>query len=154
MPFLFVSTLQQFADLFDWPPHWTLLEFHEASTHFPIGLLLASALFDFGALVLRKRAWQDVAFWMQMLGTFSLLVTLAAGYFGNPYHGANDEGQKATWHQNFAFVTTGLFLLLAGWRLARQQKIGRVETGIYAFVTLLAVATISVTGWVGSQIGG
>ncbi|BCM94170.1 hypothetical protein IAD21_06073 [Abditibacteriota bacterium] len=153
VPFLFASPLQQFLELFGLP-HWSLIEFHEASTHFPIGLLLAAVAFDFGALVTRKKMWHDVAFWMQMLGTFALLVTLASGYFGNTYHGANDEGQKATWHQNFAFVTTGLFLCLAVWRVARQRKIGRVETGIYALVTLSAVAVISITGWMGSQIGG
>ncbi len=153
VPFLFVSSVHQFLELFG-KPEWSLLEFHQASTHFPIGLLLAAALFDFGALVSRKKLWHDVAFWMQMLGTLALLVTLAAGYFGNPYHGANDEAQKATWHQNFAFVTTGLFVLLAIWRVARLRKSGRLETGIYALVTLAAVAIISVTGWIGAHIGG
>lgn len=150
---LLVSPLKAFLELFG-TPGWSLIQFHQASTHFPIGLLLAAALFDFGSLVSRKVAWRDTAFWMQMSGTFALLVTLAAGYFGNPFHGANDGGQKATWHQNFAFATTGLFVLLATWRLARRTQVGRLETGIYALVTLLAVATISITGWIGSQIGG
>lgn len=150
---LFASSLKQFLELFG-PPKWSLIEFHQASTHFPIGLLLAAALFDFGALVSRKTMWRDVAFWVQMMGTLALLVTLAAGYFGNPFHGANDEGQKATWHQNFAFATTALFLLLAGWRLARRTKIARLEAGIYALTTLLAVAVISITGWIGAHIGG
>jgi len=151
--FLLVSPLKAFLETFG-TPEWSLIQFHQASTHFPIGLLLSAALFDFGSLVTRKVAWRDTAFWVQMLGTFALLVTLAAGYFGNPYHGVNDEGQKATWHQNFAFVTTGLFVILAAWRLARRSKSGRLETGLYALVTLVAVATISITGWIGSQIGG
>lgn len=149
---LLVSPLQSLLDLFG-SPEWTLLEFHQASTHFPIGLLLAAALFDFGAIVTRKTVWRDTAFWSQMLGTLALLVTLAAGYFGNPYHGSNEESQRATWHQNFAFATTGLFLLLAGWRLTRRTKIGCVEAGIYALVTLASVAVISVTGWLGAHIG-
>ena len=153
VPFLLVSTLHDFLELFG-KPEWSLIEFHQALTHFPIGLLLAAALFDFASLITRKTAWRDVAFWIQMLGTLALLITLAAGYFGNPFHGANDESQKATWHQNLAFVTTGLFLLLATWRLARRTKITRLETGIYAIVNLVAVAAISITGWVGSQIGG
>ncbi len=153
MPLLFVSTLRDFLALFG-VPHPSLIEFHMASTHFPIGLLLAAALFDFGALVSRKTVWRDVAFWVQMLGTLALLVTLAAGYFGNPHHGMNEEAQKATWHQNFAFVTTGLFLALATWRMARRAKMARAETGFYALLTLLAVAVISVTGWMGSQVGG
>ena len=150
---LFVSTLHDFLALFG-APHPSLIEFHQASTHFPIGLLLAAALFDVGALVTRKLVWRDVAFWVQMLGTLALLVTLAAGYFGNPFHGATEEAQKATWHQNFAFVTTGLFLLLAAWRLLRRAKTTRLEAGIYALVTLLAVTAISITGWMGSQVGG
>lgn len=153
VPFLFVSTLKQFLELFG-TPQWSLIEFHQASTHFPIGLLLSAALFDFGSLVTRKSVWRDAAFWVQMLGTLALLVTFAAGYFGNPFHGTSDEGQKATWHQNFAFVTTGLFLMLAAWRLVRRTKIGRVETGIYALITLVAVAIISITGWIGSRIVG
>jgi uncharacterized membrane protein len=150
--FLLVSPFKAFLETFG-TPRWSLIEFHQASTHFPIGLLLAAALFDLGSLVSRKSAWRETAFWVQMLGTFALLVTLAAGYFGNPFHGSNDAGQKATWHQNFAFATTGLFLVLAAWRLARRTKIGRLETAVYALVTLVAVATISLTGWIGSQIG-
>ena len=153
MFFLLVSPLKAFLELFG-TPSWSLIQFHQASTHFPIGLLLAAALFDFGSLVTRNTAWRDVAVWVQMLGTFALLVTLAAGYFGNPFHDSNDEGQKATWHQNFAFATTGLFLVLAAWRVARRTKIERFETALYALVTLVAVATISITGWIGSQIGG
>lgn len=153
VPFLFASPLKAFMETFG-TPQWSLIEFHQASTHFPIGLLLAAALFDFGALVSRKAVWRETAFWMQMLGTVALLVTLAAGYFGNPFHGSNDVGQKATWHQNFAFVTTALFVALAAWRLARQARMRRVEQGLYAIVTLAAVAIISITGWIGSQIGG
>ncbi len=150
---LLLSPLNQFLELFG-TPHWSLIEFHQASTHFPIGLLLAAALFDCGGLAARKKTWHDAAFWMQMLGTAALLVTLAAGYFGNPYTSNSTASQKATWHQNFAFATTALFLVLASWRVARHSKIGRLETGIYALVTLLAVAIISITGWMGSQIGG
>ena len=150
---LFASLQHDLLALFG-PPHWSLIEFHQASTHFPIGLLLSAALFDLGALVFRRDVWREVAFWVQTLGTLALLVTLAAGYFGNPFHGANDEGLKATWHQNFAFVTTGLFLLLMTWRVARRTRFKRRETGFYALATLLAVAAISLTGWMGSQIGG
>jgi len=151
--FLLVSPLQAFLELFG-TPRWSLIEFHQASTHFPIGLLLAAALFDFGSLAGRKTAWRDAAFWVQILGTFALLVTLASGYFGNSFHGTGGEGQKATWHQNFAFITTGIFLLLAAWRLARRTKLRRLETAVYALLTLVAVAAISITGWMGSQIGG
>lgn len=151
MPFLLVSPLHQFLELFG-TPQWSLIEFHQASTHFPIGLLLAAALFDFGAIVSRKKVWNDVGFWMQMLGTLALLVTLAAGYFGNPYTSNSDISQRATWHRNFAFATTAIFLALATWRVKRQGKLNRMETGLYAFVTLVAVATISVTGWIGAHI--
>ncbi len=153
VPFLLLSTLRDFLELFG-TPRWSLIEFHQASTHFPIGLLLAAALFDFGSIIMRKAALRDAAFWVQMLGTLALLVTLAAGYFGNPYSGASDGAQKASWHQNLAFVTTALFSLLAMWRLARRTKITRVETGIYALVNLVAATAISVTGWAGSHIGG
>lgn len=145
--------MRAFLDLFD-PQPMNLIEFHEASTHFPIGLLLAAALFDFGGIVGKKSAWRDAGFWVQMLGTLFLFVTLAAGYFGNPYAGKHSNlAQKATWHQNFAFVTTGLFVLLALWRIARKDKWRLSEMGIYALIMVTAIAVISLTGWMGAHIG-
>lgn len=58
-------------------PSWP--ELHGAVTHFPVAMLLSAVLFDAGALVLRKREWETVAFWMLAVGVAAAAVAIPSG---------------------------------------------------------------------------
>lgn len=132
----------------------TLIEFHQASTHFPIGLLISALFFDVLGAIFKKNSLQTTSFWVQMLGTLALFVTLAAGYFGNPFAGkANSMGQMADVHAHFAYWTSGIFGILAIWRLKRAQNWKNLERNGFCALFLLAVALISLTGYLGAHMG-
>ena len=149
-----MNPLAQFLELFG-KPEWSLIEAHQASTHLSIGLLVGAALFDVGATLAPKKqiAWRDVAFWMQIVGWFLLLVTFGLGFYGNPFAGKSSElVQKTEWHKNLAYFTLGAFALLGLWRIARHRKWSRTEGGLFALVNIIGIAAITVTGWMGGHI--
>jgi uncharacterized membrane protein len=136
-------------------PEWSLIEAHQVSTHLSIGLLVGALFFDIGALfVSRKReSWREAALWMQLLGTLLLALTFALGFYGNPFAGKKSEiAQKAYWHYRFGLVTLIFSLLLAAWRAARWARWRRAESTLYATVTLVGMALITVTGWMGGHV--
>lgn len=150
----YIAAIQHILELFG-KPEFKLIELHQASTHLSIGILLGAVIFDVAALLFstKRLVWRECAFWMQLLGTAFLFVTFALGFWGNPFAGkAHEMGQRTDWHKVFAYVTLGVFALLALWRLKRGLRWGRVESGCYAATTLFGLALISVTGWMGGHI--
>ena len=147
-----ISFFQHLIELFG-QPEWSLIEAHQASTHLPIGLLLGAFLLDIGGKVFRKLPLNGAGFWAQMLGTLMLLVTLALGYFGNPFAGKNSElGQKTDFHSYFAYATLAVFGVLSLWRLLRKNRMTKAELILYGALTLAGIAIISATGWMGAHI--
>jgi len=143
---------QHLIELFG-KPEWSLIEAHQASTHLPIGLLLGAFLLDVGGKVFRKPALNIAGFWAQMLGTFFMFVTLALGFYGNPFAGkANELGQKADLHSYFAYATLAVFGVLTLWRILRKSRINKGELVLYAALNLVGIAIIVATGWMGAHI--
>lgn len=133
------------------PESMTLL--HAASSHFPIGLLLSSAAFDLAGALTRRDDLRAAAFWTQILGALSAVVTVVIGYLGNPFATDTSEiAAKVLVHQRVGVVTAALFGLLALWRVARGGRLGRVEQVAYALATLLGVAAVSATGYLGGHL--
>lgn len=134
----------------------SLIELHMASAHFPIALLLTSVVCEaIGAVWKKASGLRTTAFWTHILGTISAAATVALGWFGNPTRGKNNEfAQMVTVHQWWGIAALAIFALLAVWRLKRGPKCSRVETTAYALVSLLGVALVSITGYLGSLLGG
>jgi uncharacterized membrane protein len=146
--------IPQLLELFG-KPVWSLIVANQISTLLSIGILLGAFLFDLAALLVSKKrvAWREAALWMQLLGTLFLLLTFALGYFGNPFAGKHSQiAMKADWHFRFGLVTLGFFVLLCAWRWGRWTRWRRIESTLYAMVTLVGLALISITGWMGGHI--
>lgn len=147
-----LAFFQHLIELFG-KPEFSLIEAHQASTHLPIGLLLGAFLLDIGGKAFRKPALNNAGFQAQMLGTFSMFVTLALGFYGNPFAGkANELGQKADLHSYFAYATLAVFGVLAIWRMLRKTRMTKGELFLYAALNLAGVAIIVATGWMGAHI--
>ena len=146
------SFFQHIIELFG-KPEFSLIEAHQASTHLPIGLLLGACLLDIGGKIFRKPALNSAGFWAQMLGTFSLFVTMGLGYFGNPFAGkANELGQKADLHSYFAYAALAAFGVLAAWRALRKERMSKAESVLYGALTACGIVIIVAAGWMGAHI--
>ncbi|RYG71137.1 DUF2231 domain-containing protein [bacterium] len=134
----------------------TLIELHQASVHFPIGLLLTSVFCDAVGGIWKKAAgFRTTAYWTHMLGTVAAAVSVGLGWFGNPVRGQEGKfAQMVAVHQWWGIASLVVFALLAWWRLARREKRGSAESVSYAALSLLGVAIISITGYLGAHLGG
>ena len=131
----------------------TMIQIHQASIHFPIGLLLTSAAFEVAALLLRRKDLNAAAFWTLLAGAAGAVGAAGAGLLGNPF--ATDVsaiGQKVLVHQKVGMVTAVVFVLLALWRVTRRGRTGTGEGLLIALVTLAGVALVSVTGYLGGHL--
>jgi uncharacterized membrane protein len=135
-------------------PQFSLIELHQASAHFPIALLLSSVLFDFLGAIFKKETLRQSAFAMHLFGTLTAVLTVALGWFGNPYSGAGAAAQRANIHRWWGVATLVVFALLALWRLARRNDLAKRERLVYGSLALLGVAVVLVTGYLGARIGG
>lgn len=131
---------------------------HGASSHFPIALLIFSALFDFGATILRRPEWRIVGFSALVIGALMTLPAVASGltgfygWFGiSPYY-YDPKATSLLTHRTFALIGGGLSLFLALWRTLRRDKLAGVEWGLYLAAIALCVALISYVGLLGGWV--
>jgi uncharacterized membrane protein len=131
----------------------SVIALHKASTHFPIGLLLTSAAFDLAGVVFRRSDLTSAAFWTLLAGTVGAVGATLLGLLGDPF--ATDASQlamKVAAHQRVGIASVVIFGVICAWRLTRRQKLGRIEGVFYSIVTLVGVALVSYTGYLGGHL--
>ena len=145
-------------------PEIKLIELHMASAHFPIALLMANAFFDVVGRLWEKAELRIASYWTHLLGATSAVITIILGSLGNPY--LKDTGllgrpwhdygnamtQKAVQHSWIGIGSFVLFVGLAIWRVKRRDNFSKVELTLYMLLTGLGVATLGLTGYLGSHV--
>ena len=121
---------------------------HGASVHFPVALAVVSALFDLGALALRRDTFRTVGFWCLIAATVVAVPALLSGLAGQlGWFGIEKwEAENLIRHRNLAFVCSGALLVLSVWRIAARD---RASTGARVLQILIAVAAATSAGWTG-----
>lgn len=142
----------------------SLTDLHRASSHFPIGLLMASALFDFLSLALRREDFRVTAFWTHLLGVAGAVAAVAlgvianpfrddTGWFGSPFRPYDNElAAKVVVHQWAGIAALVVFGLLALWRVLRRDRIGKRERLAFALATAVGVVVVGATGYLGGHL--
>lgn len=142
----------------------SLTDLHRASSHFPIGLLMASALFDFLSLALRREDFRVTAFWTHLLGVAGAVAAVAlgvianpfrddTGWFGSPFRPYDNElAAKVVVHQWAGIAALVVFGLLALWRVLRRDRIGKRERLAFALATAVGVLVVGATGYLGGHL--
>lgn len=136
--------------LFSWP------ELHGALTHIPVAFLSAVAVFELGAIILRKPAWRVVSFWLLAGAVLVAIPTLITGWitgvdlkFIGPSAAPPEIFLR---HRIAAFTLTGLATVLLLWRIrAHDQLQGKAYVGSVA-LTLLVAAIVTYTGFLGGRM--
>ena len=142
----------------------SLIDLHRASSHFPMGLLMSSVLFDALAILLRREDFRTTAFWTLMFGVAGAAGTLFLGLVGNPFLDEmgllgslskpydNELVAKAVQHQWAGIVAFITFSLLAIWRTLRRERFGRFEGFAYSALSLTGLAAVGLTGYLGGHL--
>jgi uncharacterized membrane protein len=129
---------------------------HGGSTHFPIGLMIASVLFDALAYFLNrepyKRDLHAAGFYTLLLGAAGCFAAVLSGlaisawqFFG--------AGLLAK-HHDFVWPAFGLMIGLAVWRLVVRGGASRPAFGIYLIVAALTAVLMGAAGYFGGELLG
>jgi uncharacterized membrane protein len=127
---------------------------HGGSTHFPIGLLIASFVFDFLGYFVRREPWtkelHTASFYAIVL---SALASFAAVFTGLMLvHWQTGGSGDLAKHHLFLWPAFALLVGLAVWRIVVRDKASRPAFGIYLFVAAVAAALIGIAGYWGGEM--
>jgi uncharacterized membrane protein len=129
----------------------TAAEWHAAINDLAPALLLASVIFDLLGSVTGRDSLKAAGFWTLVGGAIGAVAAAASGLIAEDTieHGEAVHRVMET-HEVLALSVTGLFVLLAAWRIWRRGNLGPVERPPY-----LVAATVGALGviWV-AHLGG
>lgn len=119
---------------------------HPVMVHFPVALLICAALLEL--LCWRSAGWRRTTLFCLVLGTLGAGASLGSGWLA----GEAWPEETVLYHRYAGFVATGLgVLMLLAHALAWRER-GRLPRGLHAFLALLTIATVLVTGHLGGAI--
>jgi len=129
-------------------------EMHGAVTHFPVALLITSAAYDVGAIVLRKPAWRAASLWMLLAAAILALPALLSGAMtGEAMFGSSGPAPAVyTSHRAAAFATTVLAILLLAWRGATRDNLEKGALGVSVILSVLVAGSVGYTGFLGGKM--
>jgi uncharacterized membrane protein len=129
-------------------------QLHGAMTHFPIALLLFSAVCDFASVALHKfpfaRELRRVSYYGLAVSAVASVGAVISGIAltnGNMW-GRSDLG----WHHRFIWPAFGLLTALAVWRLIVRDEMSR--TGLWLYLTLMLITSglMAAAGYFGGEM--
>jgi uncharacterized membrane protein len=127
---------------------------HPVIIHFPIGLFIASIVFDLLAVWRKQPILAAVAYY-NLLGaalTIPLAIATGLGAWRWQLEGAAIRGNLRL-HMICA-LSSALLILFLSWRRSRVRNTGRALSIAYWAVTLIALLMITLTGHLGGILSG
>jgi len=129
-------------------------QLHGAMTHFPIALLLFSALCDFASVLFGRFAF---ATGLRRVSLFGLAVSAAASIVAVVSGIALTKGNmwgsgELGWHHRFIWPAFGLLILLAVWRVIVRDQMSRTGFFLYLFLMFLTSGLVAAAGYFGGEL--
>ena len=126
---------------------------HPVFVHYPIALLTVTFLFEVFAQITSHDGLSRAGWWMQLSGTVGLAVTVVTGILAQ--HSVvlpPNANASFNLHQELAFVTSSLFVLLLFWRVAKRTRVPPEHRVAFLALFLLAVCSLLIGGWFGGEL--
>ena len=132
---------------YDWP------RLHAALNDLPAALLIGAVLFDLLAAATRRETLRVASFWTLMLGVLGAVAAVISGLQAED-HIAHGEAvhQLMETHEKLALTTTGIFAVLALWRIFRERRMGSAERALALALGLGGAGVLTATGVYGGKM--
>jgi uncharacterized membrane protein len=130
---------------------WTRL--HALLNDLPSALLVAAVFFDLLGTIGRRPAMRQVGFWTLIFGAVGAVLGVLSGLQAEEriaHGGAVHEVMER--HEQLAFITLGVFAVLALWRIFRESRMGSGERVASLVVSLVGVGVLIATGKQGGRL--
>ena len=129
---------------------------HGGSTHFPVGLMIASVLFDLIAYRLNrepyKRDLHAAGFYTLLLGAAGSFLAVLSGFVISAWKfwGGGTLGK----HHDYVWPAFGLMIGLAVWRLIVRNEASRAAFGVYLVIAAITAGLMGAAGYWGGELSG
>lgn len=127
------------------------MNLHVLAVFFPVGLLVASVVFDLLAQALHREELATVGWWTLVSGVLMALAALVTGILEEPVPEATSAAARTALdvHSTLAYVATLLFVILALWRLIGRGRIAERARPAYLAAGVIAAALLVATTYTG-----
>lgn len=132
---------------YDWP------RLHAALNDLPAALLLVAVIFDVLAAVTRRVSLRTAGYWTMIVGAAGGVLAVLSGLQAED-HIAHGEAvhEVMEHHETLAFVTLGVFAVVALWRIVREKRMGPGERKLALLVSIAGVGALLATARLGSKL--
>jgi uncharacterized membrane protein len=132
---------------YDWP------RLHAALNDLPSALLLVAVVFELLALATRRDSFRQASFWTLMVGALGGVAAVLSGLQAEEKIAHGDAVHRVMeTHELLAFVTLGVFGVLAAWRLWRERRMGTAERAVALAFSLVGVGVLLATANYGGRL--
>ena len=133
------------------------VKMHGGTTHFPIALVMASALFDLmGSLVpdnqdkSRRAGFRAAGFYTLLLGALGSIGAVVSGLVIS--HGQLWGRGNLAHHHTYLWPAFGLLVALAAWRLVVGSRASNAAFKIYLGASVLSGGLMAAAGYWGGEL--
>jgi len=132
---------------YDWP------RLHAALNDLPAALLVVAVLFDLAAALARRPTLRVVGFATMLAGAVGGILAVLSGLQaeGHIAHGEAVHEIMET-HETLAFITLGIFAVLAVWRVIRERKMSPAERGASLALSIAGLGVLIATAALGGRL--
>ena len=132
---------------YDWP------RLHAALNDLPAALLVMAALFEVLALATRKESFRQVSFWTLIVGAIGGVAAVLSGLQAEEKIAHGDAVHRVMeTHELLAFITLGIFGVLALWRIWREKRMGTTERALALALALGGAGVLIATSSYGGRL--
>jgi uncharacterized membrane protein len=132
---------------YDWP------RLHAALNDLPAALLVVAVIFELLALATRRESFRQASFWTLMVGALGGVAAVLSGLQAEEEIAHGDAVHRVMeTHELLAFVTLGVFGILAAWRLWRERRMGTAERAVALAFSLAGVGVLIATANYGGRL--
>jgi uncharacterized membrane protein len=119
----------------------------------PAALLLLAVLFELASVILRRPSLRVAGYWTLVTGAVGGVLAVLSGLQAEE-HIAHGEAvhQVMETHEKLAFVTLGIFAVVALWRIVRETRMGGTERGAVLVLSLAGLGVLLATASYGGRL--
>jgi uncharacterized membrane protein len=132
---------------YDWP------RLHAALNDLPAALLLVAVSFDVLAAVTKRASFRTTGYWTMIAGAVGGGLAVLSGLEAEDHIAHGDAvHQIMERHETLAFVTLGVFAVVALWRIVREKRMGPRERNLALLVSIGGVGALLATSVLGGKL--
>lgn len=126
---------------------------HAVINDFPPALLVVGVLLELAYLFTKRESLRNAAYWTLVVGVVTTAVALFSGLRAED---AVEHGQAIheimQVHERFAWITLGVFGVVAVWLVLRESKMLRKERWALALMGVIGLVPLTATGMEGGEL--